>query len=636
MTEKIQVLHLEDNALDAELVREQLEADGLPCEIVHVDGKARFEAALTQRAFDLILVDYKLPGYDGLSALALAADRQPGVPLIILSGALGDETATECLKRCATDYVLKGYIGRLVPVVRRALAEAEERRRRQAAEQKLRDSEAWFRSLIENASDLITVINAGGIISFQSPSLQRVLGYPPENLLGRNIFELVHPDDASHARSVFQGIFSGPPRTVTLECRFRHCDGSWRVLQSSSRALPARPGEALAVINLRDVTKAKQLEAELFHAQKREIIAQLAGGIAHAFNNVLAVIVGHREVLELTLPPEEPSRQSVAEIGRAAERAAALTRQLLSLSCQQVLGPQRLDLNAVVASAQAMLRPLIGENVRLTTRLQPDLSPVRADPGQFEQALLNLTIHTRDAMPQGGALRFETRNVDLQPAQTDADPDVPPGRYVLLAVTGTGLSLTAEEQARVFEPFSTMRGAGLGLAAVRGFVEQSGGHVEVYSLPGLGTTFALFFPAVPGPVASAPERWVSELPQGRGERVLLVEDEAPVRAVTARLLESLGYQALEAASAEEALHLLGDGRLKVELLMTDVILPGRNGQQLAEALRRRDATLKVLFQSGYTGDAVTRFGIVGSEMAFLGKPFTREALAKKVREALEM
>ena len=509
-------------------------------------------------------------------------------------------------------------------------AEAEQRHRR----------EARFRSLIEQASDLITVLNSEGLIRFQSPSLERVLGYPPAELLGRSAFELVHPADLPQAQAAFQRALLEPSVTISFECRFRHRHGQWRLLQSSGRALPDEDAEALVVLNSRDVTEQKHLEAQLRQAQKMEALGRLAGGVAHDFNNLLAVIVGHAELLERGLPRGERLGESVAEIGRAAERAAALTRQLLTFSRQQVLELRALDLNAVVAAAEKMLRRLIGEDVRLTTNLQPNLSPVWADPGQLDQVLLNLAVNARDAMPHGGTLSFETRAVELNRTHGHVPPKLRSGRYVLLAVSDTGCGMDPEVQARAFEPFFTTKGigqgSGLGLAVVHGIVEQCGGHAEVYSLPSLGTTFKIYLPVVEGLTVQASERRPDKLPpQGHGETVLLVEDEAPVRAVTLLLLESLGYRVLEAASAEEALRLAQAGREKIELLMSDVIMPGKNGHELAVALRRRDPGLKVLFQSGYAGETVARHGIAEAETAFLQKPFTLEALAKKVREVLD-
>jgi signal transduction histidine kinase/CheY-like chemotaxis protein len=427
--------------------------------------------------------------------------------------------------------------------------------------------------------------------------------------------------------------------TVSVDYRFRHHNGRFRLLQATGRALPADGGEALMVLNARDITEQKHLESQLRQAQKMEAIGQLAGGVAHDFNNLLSVIFGHSELLEMRLPASEPLRDSVAQIGQAAERAAALTRQLLAFSRQQVLEPKVLDLNALVAAAEHLLCRLIGEDVRLVTKLQPHLGPVRADPGQLDQVLLNLAVNARDAMPHGGTLTFETRNLELHPAYAAIQPGLRPGRYVLLAVTDTGCGMTPEVQARIFEPFFTTKGVGkgtgLGLAVVHGIVQQSGGHLEVYSLPGVGTTFKLYLPAVEVPPAAALADGPSPPPAGRGETVLLVEDEDAVRAVSVLLLESLGYRVLEAANAEEALRLVGAGRQKLDLLMTDVVMPGRNGRELAEALRRENPGLKVLFQSGYTGEAVAGHGIVEAEMAFLQKPFTLDALAKRVRAVLD-
>ncbi|MBV9998247.1 MAG: response regulator [Verrucomicrobia bacterium] len=628
MTEKIRVLYLEGRALDAALVREQLAADGLPCSVLHARRKEHFEAALTQGAFELILIDDRLPDSGYLSALEFASARQPGVPLIIISAEAGDEKAVECLRRGAAGYVRKGCLTRLATVVRRALAEAERHRR-----------EGWFRSLIENAFDVITVINAEGLIQFQSPSMHRVLGYPSANVLGHNVLELVHPADLPPARAAFQTVLCGPSRTVTVECRWRHRDGHWRVLQCSSRALPVKGGESLVVINARDITEAKQLEAQLRQARTKETMRQVADGIAHDFNNLLSAILGHCEVLAMKLTADGSLRESVTEIGAAAGRAVTLTQQLLAFGRRQALEPQVLDINAGLAGAEDMLHRLTGENVRITTHLQSDLKPVLADPGQLDQVLLNLAINARDAMPHGGTLCFETRNVDLHPACTRARLGVQPGHHVLLAVTDTGTGMSPEVQSRNFEPFfATKRdgqGTGLELATVQGIVEQIGGYMEVYSLPGLGTTYKLYLPAfTPPPGTKVTAGPPDQSPKERRDRVLLVDDEPSVRAVTMRLLESLGYEVLEAAGTAEALNLVEGGREDIDLLMTDVLMQGRNGRELADTLRRRDPNLKVLFQSGYMGDVLARHGIVESEMAFLQKPFTREVLARKVHEAL--
>jgi PAS domain S-box-containing protein len=506
-------------------------------------------------------------------------------------------------------------------------------------EVELHRREEQFRSLIENASDLITVINAEGVIRFQSPSVERVLGYRTDDLLNQSAFDFVHPEDAPRARDSLQRVLSARPAKRPVEYRFRHRDGTWLVLQSIGRKMPGEGDRELLVINSRDVTGQNQLEAQLRQAQKMEAIGQLAGGVAHDFNNLLSVIFGHSAVLARALALGDSLSESLAEINRAAERGAALTRQLLAFSRQQILAPKVLDLNAVVGDTESMLRRLIGEDVRLVTALAPYLTPVKADPGKITQVIMNLVVNARDAMPKGGTLTLETRDVELAAADAEAQPS----RYVLLAVTDTGCGMTSEVQAHLFEPFFTTKsegkGTGLGLAVVHGIITQSGGHLDVQSAPGVGTTFNVYLPGVQGPVEKPVECVFARPFQGGGhqgsETILLAEDEEAVRQITARLLESIGYRVLKAASGEEALRLAEGSTDKIDLLMADVVMPGMSGRELADALRARDPGLKVLFQSGYIDDAVVRHGIVQAEVAFLQKPFTQEALARKLREVFD-
>jgi two-component system cell cycle sensor histidine kinase/response regulator CckA len=389
------------------------------------------------------------------------------------------------------------------------------------------------------------------------------------------------------------------------------------------------------VIDIADKAERRLLEMQLRQVQKMVAIGQLAGGVAHDFNNLLSVILGHCEMLAMRLPADSPGRNSVNQIGRAAEHAAALTRRLLDFSCQRMPELQVLDLNVLVADTEKMLRRLIEENVRLITILQPGLSRVRADPGQIDQIIMNLAVNARDAMPEGGSLTLQTRNLELGAAYTNAPPGLGSGRYVLLAVTDTGCGMTPEVQARIFEPFFTTKsvgqGTGLGLAMVPDIVRQSGGHIVVHSLPGIGTTFKIYLPAV-GELAKQPLQSPPVKPARRSETILLVEDEAPVREITTLLLVSLGYQVKEASSGEEALRLAQGNRKKIDLLMTDVLMPGMSGSELAEVLRARDAGLKVLFLSGHSRDTVVRHGVMRTEVAFLQKPFTLDALSKKLRE----
>jgi two-component system cell cycle sensor histidine kinase/response regulator CckA len=384
----------------------------------------------------------------------------------------------------------------------------------------------------------------------------------------------------------------------------------------------------------------RRSEAQLLQSQKMEAVGQLAGGIAHDFNNLLTVILGYSEILLGGQGPAEGWREPLEAIKQSGQRAASLTRQLLAFSRKQVLEQRMLSLNAIVADLEKMLRRLIGEDIDLETCLEPQLEPVKADPGQLEQVIMNLVINARDAMPRGGKLIVQTRNVVLDKAFASARADVHPGRHVELAVSDTGCGMTEEVKARVFEPFFTTKevgqGTGLGLATVYGIVKQSGGHLEVLSEVDRGTTFKIYLPGVEKAVgAQKSDPGLSKVSRGK-ETVLLVEDEEQVRALSRHILEAQGYTVLEAGHGAEAIRVSNE-RLPgpIHLLITDVVMPHVGGRELAERLALTRREMKVLFVSGYTDDAVVRHGVLAAETAFLQKPFTPSALAMKVREVLD-
>jgi len=389
----------------------------------------------------------------------------------------------------------------------------------------------------------------------------------------------------------------------------------------------------------RDVTARRQLEDQLRQAQKMEAVGQLAGGIAHDFNNLLTAILGCTQLLLHATPPEDARREDVEEIKNAGLRAAELTRQLLAFSRRQVLAPKLLDMNSVVANMDKMLRRLIGEDVALVTELAADLGPVNADPGQLEQVLLNLAVNARDAMPQGGRLTIATANVVLTEEYAERHHRLPPGQYVLLAVSDTGVGMDEATQKHLFEPFFTTKevgkGTGLGLATVYGIVKQSGGYIWVYSEPGHGTTVKVYLPRVAGAAEPLPAAEAApELRRGT-ETVLLVEDAAPVRTLARKSLENCGYRVLDAADGRAALDLSAHHAGGIDILVTDVVMPGMSGRELAERLAPLRPGMRVLYTSGYTDDAMVHQGVLRSGVAFLQKPFVPESLARKVREVLD-
>jgi nitrogen-specific signal transduction histidine kinase len=387
-----------------------------------------------------------------------------------------------------------------------------------------------------------------------------------------------------------------------------------------------------------DVTERKRIEQQYLQAQKLDSIGRLAGGIAHDFNNLLSVIAGYGELVLADLKEPGAARSRVLEILRATERATGLTRQLLAFGRKQVIEPRVLDLNATAQDAERMLRRLIGEDIDIAMKLAPDLGRIQADPGQVEQVIINLAVNARDAMPRGGKLTIETTNVALDDDAVRGYVDVKPGHYVRLCVSDTGVGMDRETREHLFEPFFTTkeagRGTGLGLATVYGIVKQSGGHVWVYSEPGWGTTFKVYFPRF-GDVAEPGRPAIEAGPAPGGtETILVVEDDEMIRSLIRDILESTGYRVLVADDPESGMKLIGEEQ-EIHLLLTDLILPGMSGRELVDKVVELKPDIRVLFMSGYSDEAVARHGILEPGLAFLQKPFSRDALVRKVREVLD-
>ena len=388
----------------------------------------------------------------------------------------------------------------------------------------------------------------------------------------------------------------------------------------------------------RDVTEQRHLEEQFRQSQKMEAVGQLAGGIAHDFNNLLTAILGNTQLLLRELPPGDSMHGDVEEIRKASERAASLTRQLLAYSRRQMLQPEVLDLNVVMAEMDKMLRRLIGEHIDLVAVFAPDLGRVRADPNQIEQVIVNLAVNARDAMPDGGKLTIATANVDLDETFAQAHLGSVPGSYAMLAVTDTGVGMDATVRAHLFEPFFTTkevgRGTGLGLATVYGIVKQSGGYISVYSEPGHGSSFKIYLPRIATP-AEPPAGAPKGGPAPGSETVLVVEDEPAVLTLSRRALESQGYVVLAASDADAALRVVERHGGMIHLLLTDVVMPGLSGRELADRLSAQRPGIRVLYMSGYPGDAVVQHGTLPLGSAFLQKPFSPDGLARKVRDVLD-
>jgi two-component system, cell cycle sensor histidine kinase and response regulator CckA len=535
MNTPLHILHLEDNPNDAALVQSTLEAEGITCATTRVQNHDDFVAALEHGGIDLILSDFSLPVFDGLSAMEIARTRWPELPVIMVSGTLGEERAVDSLKSGAMDYVLKGHLARLAPAVRRAMQEVEARAER------------------------------------------------------------------------------------------------------------------------------RRLEAQLIEAQKMEVVGHLSSGLAHDFNNILAIILGYSDLMMQELGPDDPLRKHAGEILHASERAVGLTRQLLVFSRRQTVQSVVLDLNDVVKDLEKMLRRLIDENIEMTIVPEKQTGRIKADTGYVGQVLMNLVVNARDAMPNGGKLTIATHNVTLDenyspcgvgvcaspggaplltPQGKRTHTGAIPGDYVMLSVSDTGTGMTEEVKARLFEAFFTTKprgkGTGLGLATCQTIVQQSGGHIEVSSELGRGTTFKIYFPRVEQPLDDA-ARPIQTGPLPRGtETLLVVEDEPSVRHLAASVLKAQGYTVLRAPNGQEALRAVQEHKgSPIHLVITDVIMPLMGGKVMAEWLKTTYPDLKILFTSGYTDDAIAHHGVLEPGVAFLPKPYTPAALARKVRAMLD-
>ncbi len=505
-----------------------------------------------------------------------------------------------------------------------------------ASAQALLRSEGLFRQVWDQSRDAMRLTDAAGTILLANDAYCRLVGKPRAVVEGMNFTDLYAEREGAQVLARHRERFATRAIEPLFTGQITLWDGRKVHLEMSNSFLDL-PGRAPLLLTLiRDVSARVSLEAQLRQAQKMEAVGRLAGGVAHDFNNLLTVINGYGELLLNRLPPGDANRDLVWEMARAGDRAASLTRQLLAFGRKTMIEPRVLRLEEVVGDTEKLLRRVIGEDVDLVTHFDQARGKVKIDPGQLTQLLLNLAVNARDAMPTGGRLTVEVRNVDLD-AGSGAAAEA--GPHVLLAVSDTGCGIPADVLPHIWDPFFTTKepgkGSGLGLAVVHGVVQLAGGQVQVHSEVGAGTTFKVYLPRVEeAPSAGKSHHGTAALPRGT-ETVLLVEDEDAVRALGRHVLHACGYRVLEARDGEEALRVADRQTGGIHLLVTDVVMPRLGGRALAERLAREQPGLRVLFCSGYTDDAVVRHGVLEAEVAFLQKPFTTAALARKVREVLD-
>ena len=640
MTDLIRILIVEDLPTDAELVQREVQRVLPRSGYLRVESREEFLSALESFRPEVILSDYMLPGFDGIEALKLALERVPETPFILVTGSMNEETAVECMKAGAWDYILKEHIKRLGPAVLNVLERKKQRLANKQAEEALAASEAKFRQLSQEFHGLLDAIPDNLIlmdkdlrILWANTAALKELGKGEDGLIGQSCFALRHQgtepcSSCPAAESFASGQAAGLVTTTP--------DG--RIWDVRTVPLVDDDGALSSVIEIgRDITAHRKLEAQLRQALKMESVGRLAGGIAHDFNNMLTIMIGYGEQVMSRLAADDSIRRDVAEMVNAARRSAELTRQLLAFSRQQTVLPKAVDLNERIGISLKMLKRLVGEDIDLRFAPGSNLGTIHIDPSQLEQILANLTVNARDAIAGTGLIRIETANKTLDESYCAFHEGFVPGEYVVVTFSDSGSGIDQEALPKIFEPFFTTKeegkGTGLGLSTVYGIVKQNCGFINVYSEQGQGTTFKIYFPRHFGP-AVKPLAVQEATLQGGTETLLLVEDEIQILAMCQRLLEKQGYRVLAASSPEEALQQCGQFQEEIHLLVTDLIMPAMNGRELFEKISLLKPGIKVLIMSGYTADIISKRGGLAEGDHFIQKPFSNRDFILKVRQVL--
>jgi two-component system, cell cycle sensor histidine kinase and response regulator CckA len=637
----LRILLVGDDSDDAESIGLELERAGWRVLSERVQDRDEMVAALGRTTFDIVISDYHLPRLRAPEALAVCKERELDIPFIVCSGAIGEEEAVEVVRAGASDFVLKGRWARLSAAVARELRTAESRRAlgqgRSAGEhaiETLARSEQLFHDLFESAPEATFILTSNALVRAANERAGSLFGWSTVEMIGQPFARFVPSfGPALHAVRLATDAGDGGSAGPAFEGEGLRRGGDTFPVEVSLGRL-ARDGE-LMVASVHDLTDRRRLEDQLRQTQKMEAIGRLASGVAHDFNNILGVVIGNSQLLMKDPNAGERARARGEQILLASERGVGLTRQLLAFSRRDTSGESTLDFNETVERIASLLARLLGEDITFEFRRNDPLGLVRANRTELEQILMNLAVNARDAMAGGGRLVVETSNEIVDHAYLRAHVDAAPGNYVCVSVSDTGHGMTREIQERVFEPFFTTKpegkGTGLGLATVYSIVKRNRGFVHLYSEVGHGTTFRVYLPLVIGD----PERPAAASAPAKGaETLLVVEDDPALSELIRELLQENGYRVLVASSPQEALAVAGRHEGALDLLVTDIVMPGMNGKELAGRLRETCPRLRVLYMSGYTEDIVGQRGLLDGASVFLAKPFTEEALTQSVRRAI--
>ena len=633
----IQILHLEDSLNDAELIKSKLDSEGLPCEITHVRSKEEFQAALSTRKFDVILCDYNLQGYDGLTALNLVKDQAPLTPVMLISGTLGEEDAVKCLKMGATDYLLKDRLERLPAAIVRGLEERDEREKLHEAALQLRESEERFRQITENVADLIALLDLEGKRIYNNPAYRKLLGDSYLSQAGKSSFDNVHPDDRERIKNIFQETIRTGIGQRT-EYRFIAQDGTVHFIEAQGAVIRNAAGEVTNVLVVgRDITERRKLEREMLRHQRLESIGTLAGGIAHDLNNALAPIILGMEILRAKYPAES---KLIETMESSAKFGAGMVRQLLTFAkgvdgARLSLRPEKL-----LHEVQSIIKSTFPKNIKIIFKAAAGACEITGDATQIHQVLLNLCVNARDAMPSGGVLELEARNEEVDAVFAAEVSEAKCGKYVVFRVSDTGSGIPPEHLDRIFEPFFTTKspdkGTGLGLSTTAGIVRSHGGFVQVHSTIGKGTTFSVYFPANDDAQQTVPSAEIPESNyEGDGETILVVDDDAAVRQTAQTLLTQLNFRVLTASDGTEALIKAAEKRSELQAVISDLNMPYMDGVTFVRALLRMLPGIGVIVTSGKINEQeMAALEALGAK-TILHKPFSKTTLLNALKTILK-
>ena len=634
---RIRVLMLEHEAADIELASQTLSREGVPVDLDVAKTKPEFEEKLNANSYDLVLADYRLPGWTGLDALSEIQRKGLNLPLVLVTGTLGEEKAVECIKMGVADYVLKNQLNRLPIAIRRALEQKALRDERAQHAKTLMESAANFRFLFAHNPIPMLVMDLDSIRYLEvNDAAIRQYGYSHDEFLQLRATDIRSPEEAERLREYLAN--ETKDRANAGIWRHRTKDGRVIDVEIISHEMTFQNRRALLIAAL-DVTEKLALESQLRQAQKFEAIGQLAGGIAHDFNNMLGAILGWVELGVEETPAGSPLQNYFLKIKHQADRAAALTRQLLAFARRQILEPRSINLNFVIRDVIALLGKVIGSNIEVQLLLAENLPAVKVDPTQAEQIIMNLCLNARDAMPNGGVLELETTRVEVTEAMCACHKYAKPGPHVRLTIRDTGSGIDPANLERIFEPFYTTKGVGkgtgLGLATVYGIVKQHGGFLQVESKLGEGTQFHVFFPAIPQAAAEEPVVAAPVSVRPGHETVLIVEDHEGLREIASAALSSLGYHIRIAHDGEQAVEEFRAHRDEIALVLLDVVLPKLGGPEAYARMCAYRSDVPVLFVTGYSSDAEVLRSVQERKHPLLQKPYGPRELAQKVRETLD-